>query len=118
MHTKVLTWLSIVASLFAIAFWSSAPTFQLELNLVVSVAAIAVLIRAFQAKKYYWAVGFVATFVAFNPAIPIFPLAGEVGFALVISSMVFFGLSLTALKLPPLLSIPSITGRTPGSRSL
>ena len=52
MHTKVLTWLSIAASLLVLVFWASAQSFQLELNLVVSAAAVAVLIRAFQARKY------------------------------------------------------------------
>lgn len=118
MHTKVLSWLAIAVSLFVLAFWSSAQSFQLELNLVVSAGALAVLIRAFQARKYYWAVGFIAIFVLFNPAIAIFRLSGTFGYALVISSMTIFALSLISLRLPPLLSIPSITGRTPGSRSL
>ena len=67
MHAKVLTWLSIAALLSALAFSTSAPAFQLQLNLVVCVAAIAVL---------------------------------------------------AALRPPPLLSVPSITDRTPGSQSL
>lgn len=118
MHTKVLTWLSIAALLSVLAFWNSAPAFQLQLNLVVCVAATAVLIQAFQAKKYRWAAGFFATALLFNPAIPVFRLAGDIGLALVILSMAFFAISLAALRPPPLLSIPSITDRNPGSRSL
>ena len=55
MHTKVLTWLSIAALLSVLAFWNAASAFQLQLNLVICVAATAVLIQAFQAKKYRWA---------------------------------------------------------------
>lgn len=118
MHTKALTWLSIAALLSVLAFWNSAPAFQLQLNLVVCVAATAVLIQAFQAKKYAWAAGFLATALLFNPKIPIFRLAGGVGFTLVILSIALFAISLAALRPPPLLSIPSITDRTPGSQSL
>jgi hypothetical protein len=118
MHTKVLTWLSIAALLSVLAFWNSAPAFQLQLNLVVCVAATAVLIQAFQAQKYRWAAGFLVMALLFNPAIPIFRLAGGIALAFVILSMALFALSLAALRPPPLLSIPSITDRTPGSQSL
>jgi hypothetical protein len=118
MYTKVLTWLSIAALLSVLAFWNSAPAFQRQLNLVVCVAATAVLIQAFQAKKYGWAAGFLVTALLFNPAIPIFRLAGGIGLAFVILSMALFAISLAALRPPTLLSIPSITDRTPGSQSL
>jgi hypothetical protein len=118
MHTKVLTWLSIAAALFVLALWSSAPGFQMQLNLVISIAAVAVLIQAFQAKKYLWAAAFLAIVLLFNPVMPLFPLSGIVGLALVILSIVLFATSLAALQSPRLLSIPSITDRTPGSQSL
>ena len=118
MHIKVLTWLSISALLSVLAFWSSALGFQLELNLVVSVAAIAVLIHAFQARKYRWVAGFLAMALLFNPVRPVFRLDGPVGFALVISSAALFAFSLVVLRPPTLLSIPSITDRTPGSLSV
>ncbi len=114
----MLTWLSIAALLSVLAFWNSAPAFQLQLNLVVCVTATALLMQAFQAKRYRWAAGFLATALLFNPAIPAFRLAGEVGLTLVILSMALFAISLAALRSAPLLSIPSITDRTPGSRSL
>ena len=118
MYTKVLTWLSIAALLSVVAFWSSAPAFQLELNLIICAAAIAVFIHAFQARKYLWAAGFVVTTLLFNPVIPIFRLSGGVGLALIVLSMTFFAASLAVLKSSPLQSIPSITDRTPGSLSL
>jgi hypothetical protein len=118
MHTRVMTWLSIAALLATIAFWNSAPNFQMELNLVVTVAAAVVLVRAVQAKKYRWAAGFLATALLFNPAIPFFRLVGGVGLSLVLLSVALFAISLVALRPHPMLSMPSITDRNPGSQSL
>ena len=118
MHNKVLTWLSIAALLLTLAWWKSAAALQWELNLVVSVAASSVLAQAIRAGKYRWASGFLVTVFLFNPAIPVIRLSGTSGLALVVLAMALFASSLAALKPPPLLSIPSITDRTPGSRSL
>ena len=118
MQIKVMTWLSIAALLATITFWRSAPNFQIELNLIVTIAAAIVLIHAFQAKKYPWAAGFLAIALLFNPAMPMFPLAGGIGLTLVILSIALFAVSLTILRPRPLMSIPSITGRNPGSLSL
>ena len=118
MYTKVTKWVSITALLLTVIFWNSAANYQLELNLVVSVAAAVVLIQALQAKKYRWAAGFLAIALLFNPLIAAFPLAGAVGLSLVVLSVAPFAISLIALRPDPLLSIPSITGRNPGSQSL
>jgi Family of unknown function (DUF6804) len=117
-HTQVMKWVSIAALLVAVLFWNSGANYQLELNLVVSVAAVVVLVQAFQAKKYGWAACFLVIAVLFNPALPVFRLAGGVGLALVVLSIAPFAISLIALRPHPLLSIPSITDRTPGSQSL
>jgi len=118
MHTKVMTWLSIAALLATVAFWSFARNFQIQLNLVVCVAAAVVLIQAFRARKYRWAAGFLALALLFNPAIPFFQLVGGVGLSLVVLSIALFAISLVALRPHPLPSIPSITDRNPGSQSL
>jgi len=118
MYTKVMTWLSIVALLLAVVFWNSAANYQLELNLVVCAAATIVLFQAVQAKKYRWAVGFLAIALLFNPAIRVFRLAGGFGLSLVLLSVAPFVISLIALRPSPLMSIPSITDRNPGSESL
>ena len=118
MHTQVMKWVSIAALLLAVVFWSSATNFQPELNLVVCGAAAVVLIQAFQLKKYNWAAGFLMIALLFNPAVPVFRLAGLVGLLLVVLSIAPFAISLIALRPHPLLSIPSITDRTPGSQSL
>jgi hypothetical protein len=118
MHTVVMKWFSIAALLLAVMFWNSAPNFQIELNIVVSAAAAVVLIQAFQAKKYSWVAGFLALALLFNPAVPVFRLAGGVGLSLVVLSIASFAISLIALRPHPMLSVPSITDRNPGSQSL
>jgi len=117
-YTQMMKWVSIAALLVAVVFWSSAADYQWELSLVVSVAAAVVLAQAFQVKKYRWAACFLMIALLFNPAVPVFRLAGGLGFALVVLSIAPFAISLIALRPPPLLSIPSITDRTPGSQSL
>lgn len=111
MYTQVMKWFSIVALLSAVVFWNSAPNFQIELNGVVCVAAATVLIQAIQVKKYRWAVGFLAIALLFNPAVPVFRLAGGLSLSLIVLSIAPFALSLVLLKPRPLLSIPSITNR-------
>jgi hypothetical protein len=117
-YIQVMKWVSIAALLVAAMFWNSGANYQLELNLVVSVAAVVVLVQAFQAKKYRWAACFFVIAVLFNPALPVVRLAGGVGLALVLLSIAPFAISLIALKPHALLSIPSITDRNPGSQSL
>lgn len=118
MHTEVMKWVSIVTLLLAVVFWHSVSAYQGEFNIVVSVAAAAVLIQAFQAKKYPWAAGFLGIALLFNPAIPLFPLAGGFSLSLVLLAIAPFAISLVALRPHPMLSIPSITDRNPGSQSL
>jgi len=118
MHAKVMNGVSIAALLLAVVFWHSASTYQVELNVVVSAAAIVVLIQAFQVQKYRWAGGFLAIALLFNPAMPAFRLAGVFSLSLVALAIAPFAISLVALRPRPLLSIPSITDRNPGSQSL
>jgi hypothetical protein len=118
MYTKVMKLLSITALLLAVVFWNSAANYQMELNLVVSVAAAVVLLQAVQARKYRWAVAFLAIAVLFNPVVPAFRLEGAIGLSLVVLSVAPFAISLVALRPDRLMSIPSITDRNPGSQSL
>ena len=118
MYTKVMKSVSITALLLTVVFWSSAANYQLELNLVVSVAAAVVLVQAIQTRKYRWAAGFLMIALLFNPVVPVFRLAGAFGLSLVVLSVAPFAVSLFALRSDPLMSIPSITDRNPGSRSL
>jgi Family of unknown function (DUF6804) len=118
MYIQVMKWVSIVALLLCVVFWNDAANYQLELNVVISLAAIIIAIQAFQAHKHSWAAGFLAIALLFNPLVAVFHLSGAVGLSLIVLSIAPFAISLTALKPPRLLSIPSITDRNPGSQSL
>jgi hypothetical protein len=102
----------------AAMFWRSAPDYQLLLEFVVLVGAIVVVQQAVQAGKYFWAAGFLVIAVLFNPVVPVLQLSGSFSLLMVLVCVAPFAISLGALKTRPLLSIPSITNRTPGSQSL
>jgi|SRR5689334_17726304 uncharacterized protein DUF6804 len=118
MHIKTMKWVSIASLLLAMVFWPASSSYQTELFLVVTVAAAVVVVQAYRTKNYPWAAGFLAIGLLFNPVIPVFQLAGMLGLALVVFAIAPFAVSLAALRSTPLLSIPSITDRTPGSQSL
>jgi hypothetical protein len=118
MHTRVMKWFTIATLLLTVLFWESARDFRLELDLVVCVAAAIVVAQAYEAKRYGWAAGFVAIALIFNPLVPVFRPPGNTGFSIVVFSIVPFIVSLVELRPRPLMSMPSITDRTPGSRSL
>ena len=118
MRSKVMKCVSIAALLATLMFWSSAVSYQLVLRLVVSIAATVLVVEAIQARKYGWVAGFGAVALLFNPAVPVFGLSGVLSFVLVVLSIAPFAISLVAWKTQPLLSMPSITDRNPGSESL
>ena len=118
MYTEVMKWACVGALLLAAVFRGPAANYQTELNVVVSIAAAVVFIQAVQARKFRWAAGFVAMALLFNPVVPVFRLAGGVGLSLVVLAIAPFAISLVALKPHPLMSMPSITDRNPGSQSL
>jgi hypothetical protein len=116
MFTKIMKWLSIMALLLG-ALLSSSASYRIALELVVCVAAAVVAAQAFRTGKYFWGIGFVAIAVLFNPAVPI---AFSHGGFLVLDLVCIAGFlaSLAVLQWKPILSVPSITDRTPGSESL
>ncbi len=118
MFATIMKWVSITALLLAAMFWRSAANYQLLLELLVCTGAIVVVMQAVRAEEYGWATGFVAMALLFNPGVRLLTLAGELSLLLVLVCIAPFAVSLTALKTQPLLSIPSITDRTPGSESL
>ncbi|MFB3829181.1 MAG: DUF6804 family protein [Bryobacteraceae bacterium] len=117
MRIKITKYVSIAALLLAAVFWNVAATYQLALNVIVSMGAGVVMVQAAQARKYRWAAGFAFIALLFNPVAPLFPLAG-LSLMLVLLSIIPFAVSLAVLKSQPLLSMPSITDRNPGSQSL
>jgi hypothetical protein len=109
-------WLSITALLLG-AFLSSSTTYRISLEMVVCVAGFVVAVQAFRIGKYFWGIGFAAIAVLFNPAVPI-EFSRKAFLSLDFVCIGAFLVSLAVLQWRPTLSIPSITGRTPGSESL
>ena len=115
MLTKIMKWVSFAVLL--LAGLRLALSYQVLLEFVVCVSGLLVVTQAVRAGKYIWATGFLAIAVLFNPVVPI-PLSGKAFLWLDWICLAAFLLSLAALKRQPILSIPSITNRTPGSESL
>jgi hypothetical protein len=117
-HINVMKWFSIAVLLLTLTFWKSAGDYQLALNVVISIAAVVVVVQAFRSKRYLWAAGFIVVAALFNPVAPVFRLAGGWSLLLVALTIAPFAFSLAALRQQPRLSVPSITDRNPGSQSL
>ena len=118
MRTRLVKWLCIGMLFIAFVAWRSMADYELALRVVICSGAVIVAVQAFRAAKRRWAAGFIVIAFLFNPAIPPFRLADGVGLLAIVLSAAAFAVSLTALKSQPLLSIPSITDRNPGSQSL
>ena len=118
MLTKIMKFVSITALVLALAFWSHASTYELPLRFLVSLGALVVAFQAAKVKKRGWSIGFSALAVLFNPFLPLGSFSGTVALIIVMASIVPFALSLFALRTQPLMSLPSITDRNPGSQSL
>ena len=106
-----------VGVLLLTAFWVASPGVKVLLDILVCVGAITVAAEAVARPKYLWAAGFVAIAVLFNPIAPV-ALSRNVFLGLDVACLLAFLLSLAALRRQPMLSIPSITNRTPGSEAL
>ena len=118
MRTRLVKWLCIAVLFVAFVSWRSMADYELALRLVVCAGAAVVAVQAFRAAKRRWTVGFLVIAFLFNPVIPPFRLAGGLGLVAIVLAAASFAVSLTALKSQPLLSIPSIMDRNPGSESL
>lgn len=116
MFTKIVK-LVCAGALLVTAFWVTPPGIGILLDILISVGAITIATEAVARPKYVWAAGFVAIGVLFNPIAPV-ALSRNVFLVLDVACLLAFLISLEALQSQPVLSIPSITNRTPGSRSL
>ncbi len=116
MLTKIMKWVSVAVLLLAVLRLPS-ESFQVLLEIVVCVSGLLVVTQAVRRAKYFWASGFLEIAVFFNPVLPI-ALSRRIFLCLDWVCLAPFLLSLAALKRQPTLSMPSITGRTPGSESL
>lgn len=116
MFTRAVKWFSIALLLLGLLLSSSA-SFRIAIEIEVCVAALVVVAQAMRVGKYIWGVGFLVLAVLFNPAVPV-PWTHRLFLSLEWFSIGAFLNLLAAIKTRPMLSIPSITGRTPGSVSL
>lgn len=116
MFTRFMKWLSI-GGLFVGALLGSSAGYRIILELVVCVAALMVVAQAFRMGKYFWGIAFAAIAVLFNPAVPV-TLSHMVFLLLDLVCIGAFLVSLTALRWPRTLPVPSITGRSIGTESL
>ena len=118
MHARVMKWLSVAALLPTVLFRKAAKHFWLERDLAVGAAAAVVVAQAFEAKKYYLVPGLFAIALTFNPLLPVFRPAGNTALSIVVFSIVSFVMALVQFRPLPLISMPPVTGRNPGSRPL
>ena len=116
MFTKIMQYVC-AGVLLITAFWVATPGTKIVLNIVVCVGALMVATQAVARRKHVWAGGFIAIAVLFNPILP-FVVSQNVFLVLDVACLLAFLISLETLKGQPVLSIPSITNRTPGSESL
>ena len=116
MFTKSMKWVSIAVLLLAVLRLPTA-SYQILLEVVVCFTALLVIRQEARSGKYFWAAGFVAIAVLFNP---VWPVAFSRKTFLWLDSvcLMTFLVSLAILQRQPTLSMPSITNRTPGSESL
>ena len=116
--TTIMKWAAIAALCLAV-FFGPTEANGLLLRLVVAVSAIFVALEALFAHRYVQAIAFVAIAAVFNPIIPI-TSSRLTGIGLDLGVAAIFVAALTFLRVQeiPVLSMPSITDRTPGSLSL
>lgn len=118
MFAKIMKWVSLAALLASGALWIGDMDQMLLLSVVVFMGAVVVLQQAVTERAYAWATGFGSIALIFNPAAPLLT-EPTVWFPLMrLACAALFAASLAFLKSSPVLSIASITGRTPGSESL
>lgn len=118
MITRLMKFVSIAVLFAVIVLWRYASSYRAALCFLICLGAVVVAAQAARAKRHYWATGFFVMAAIFNPVLIVVPFAGTLSFMLVLTGMLAFAASLSALKTQPLLSMPSITDRTPGSQSL
>lgn len=109
MLTKTMKWVSIAILLLAL-FWQPLQNHQVALEILICVGALLVVTQAWRTQKYFWATGFVAIAVLFNPIVPL-ALTRKTFFLLELVCLAAFLLSLTVLTGKPLAPAPGIINR-------
>jgi len=118
MRTHLVKSLCIEVLFVAFVLWQWIAAYEFLIRVLICSGAAVVAVQGFRSAKHRWAIGFFLIALVFNPAIPAFPLANGLGLVAIVLTAAAFAVSLTSLKSQPLLSIPSITDRNPGSESL
>lgn len=118
MRTRLVKWLCIAALFVAFVLWQWIASYEFPLKVLVSLGAGIVAVQAFHSGRNRWTMCFISIALVFNPAITVLPLANRLGLLAIVLTAVAFAVSLTKLRSQPLLSMPSITDRNPGSESL
>ncbi len=118
MRTRLVKWVCIAALFVALVSWQWIASYEFLLESLVSLCAGIVAVQAFHLGRNRWMICFISIALLFNPAIPVLPLANKLGLLAMLLTAAAFAVSLTKLKPQPLLSMPSITDRNPGSESL
>jgi hypothetical protein len=116
MLARIMKWVCIAVLLLA-ALRLPPGSYQVWFEVVVCMSGLLAVTQAVRASKYFWATGFVAIAVLFNPVAPV-AHARRTFLWLDLVCLMTFLISLAALKAQPTLSMPSITNRSPGSESL
>lgn len=109
---------SIIALLVGAAILRSMPDYYLPLSIAVCVSAIATAVYAVRLRSYWLAAGLFVVSVVINPVRPTVAPSGTLFNAFLLLAAVLFCLSAYFLRAPRVLSVASITDRTPGSESL
>ncbi len=126
MLTAIMKWLSIGVLLLGFfenlpvgsQEWSVRNGGYLELfNMLVCLSALLLVTEGFRGHKYFWASGFVAIAVLFNPIVPV-TLPRKMFLGLDSVCILTFLVSLALSKRQPMLTVPSITSGSPRSESL
>ena len=68
--TRTMKWVSIMMLLLAL-FWPPLSNHQVALEILICLSALLVVAQAWNAGKHFWALGFVAVAVLFNPIVPL-----------------------------------------------
>lgn len=116
MPTMIMKYISI-AALFTAVSWRPSLDYRVVLSFVITISAVAVITQAARVRKYVWVIVFGAIATVFNPVLT-GALPTQAYWWTDLATLGAFAASLVVLKNQPILSIASITDRTPGSESL
>jgi hypothetical protein len=114
MLTKIMKWVSILALIGAMFFWTPASNYAVLLQFVICGSAVLVAIEAARSGKHLWACAFGGVALLFNPLLIFTFFHSALPWVSVLCSSMFLA-SLVFLKTVPTPSILSIA--YPGQRS-